>query len=61
MSKQLLSNIIECLPDATFAIDCKGKVIVWNRAIEKMTGTIKDDIMGSIFLLNELMENVVHV
>ena len=46
MSKQLLSNIIECLPDATFAIDCEGKVIVWNHAIEKMTGTIKDDILG---------------
>lgn len=46
MSNQMLSDVIECLPDATFAIDCKGKVIVWNRAIEKMTGTLKDDIIG---------------
>jgi PAS domain S-box-containing protein len=31
-SEQRLSQIIDFLPDATFAIDLNGKVIAWNRA-----------------------------
>jgi diguanylate cyclase (GGDEF)-like protein len=42
----LLHNIIDFLPDATFAIDTNGKVIAWNKSIEKMTGTEKSDIVG---------------
>ncbi len=45
-SEQRLMDIIDFLPDATFAIDQEGKVIAWNRAIEEMTGTMKEDIMG---------------
>jgi len=41
-----LQNIIEFLPDATFAIDRDGRVIIWNRAIEEMTGVKKQDIAG---------------
>ncbi|MBN1134331.1 MAG: PAS domain S-box protein [Methanosarcinaceae archaeon] len=41
-----LSDIIEFLPDATFAIDAEKKVIVWNRATEEMTGIKKEDILG---------------
>ena len=44
--KQRLSDIIDFLPDATFAIDMGGKVIAWNRAIEDMTGILKEDILG---------------
>jgi len=44
--KQRLSDIIDFLPDATFAIDMEGKVIAWNRAIEEMTGVLKEDIMN---------------
>ena len=44
--KHLFSGIIEFLPDATFAIDIKGTVIIWNRAIEEMTGVIASDIIG---------------
>ena len=32
------ADIINFLPDATFAIDTSGVVIAWNRAMEKMTG-----------------------
>ncbi len=39
-------DIIEFLPDATFAINQKGEVIAWNRAIERITGIKKDDILG---------------
>ncbi|MFA7197873.1 MAG: PAS domain S-box protein [Methanoculleus sp.] len=41
-SVQQMNQIIEFLPDATFAIDREGKVIAWNRAIEEMTGVKKE-------------------
>lgn len=45
-SERRLSNIIDFLPDATFAVDRQGKVIAWNRAIEKMTGIQTKDMIG---------------
>lgn len=45
-SERRLTDIINFLPDATFAIDLEGKVIAWNRAIEEMTSTPKEEIMG---------------
>jgi PAS domain S-box-containing protein len=40
------ADIIDFLPDATFAIDTGGRVITWNRAIEKMTGVSAENILG---------------
>lgn len=40
------ADIINFLPDATFAIDTAGVVIAWNRAIEKMTGVTSEQIVG---------------
>ena len=40
------ADIINFLPDATFAIDKSGHVIAWNRAIEEMTGIAASDILG---------------
>ena len=45
-SQNLLINIIDFLPDATFAIDRDGRVIVWNRAMEDLTGMKKDKMLG---------------
>ncbi len=45
-SEQRLSDIIDFLPDATFAIDAEGKVIAWNQAIEEMTGVSAKQILG---------------
>lgn len=45
-SEQRLADIIDFLPDATFAIDKEGKVIIWNRAIEEMTGVVAENILG---------------
>lgn len=42
---QLLATI-DFLPDATFVIDQEKKVIAWNRAMEEMTGILKEDIIG---------------
>jgi PAS domain S-box-containing protein len=45
-SRQRMADIINFLPDATFAIDLSGRVIAWNRAIEEMTGVASADIIG---------------
>lgn len=42
----ILQDIIEFMPDPTFAIDNDKNVIAWNKAIEKMTGVKKLDIIG---------------
>ncbi|MDF9407806.1 PAS domain S-box protein [Pelotomaculum isophthalicicum JI] len=46
-ANQRLQDIIEFLPDATFVIDNDKKVIAWNRAIEKMTGAPKEEMLGN--------------
>ena len=45
-SERRLADIIDFLPDATFAIDNAGNVIAWNRAIEEMTGVPARDMLG---------------
>ncbi len=45
VQKQLF-DIIEFLPDATFAIDINGKVIAWNRAMEDLSGISKKNMIG---------------
>ncbi len=45
-SDRRLADIIEFLPDATFAIDKMGRVIFWNQAIEEMTGVRSEEILG---------------
>jgi PAS domain S-box-containing protein len=46
LSERRLSDIINFLPDATFAIDLNGIVIAWNKAIEEMTGVPADQMIG---------------
>jgi len=45
-SERLRRDIIDFLPDATFAVDREGKVIIWNRAIEDMTGIKSEEMIG---------------
>jgi PAS domain S-box-containing protein len=44
--KLQLANILDFMPDATFAISKEGKVLAWNHAIEAMTGVPKEEIVG---------------
>jgi PAS domain S-box-containing protein len=46
-SRQRMADIINFLPDATFAIDLAGNVIAWNKAMEEITGIEKKDILGT--------------
>jgi len=45
-SKQKLIDLINFLPDATFAIDREGAIIAWNRSIENLTGVASEDLIG---------------
>jgi len=42
----LLERIVDSLPDATLAVDRAGKVLVWNRAMEEMTGVKREEMLG---------------
>jgi|GEM_PF-2181130 len=46
MDDDVLFRLIESLPDATFAIDTAGRVILWNRAMEDLTGVPADEMLG---------------
>ena len=37
-SERLFSDIVNFLPDPTFAIDLSGRIIAWNRAMEQSSG-----------------------
>jgi len=46
-SQQRMGDIIDHLPDATFAIDKQHRVIVWNKAMEDLSGIPKERILGT--------------
>ncbi|MFA4875795.1 MAG: PAS domain S-box protein [Methanoregula sp.] len=46
LSERRLSDLINFLPDPTFAIDKDGRVITWNKAMEEMTGIGAGDMLG---------------
>lgn len=41
-----LADTIEFLPDATMVVDQRGRIVAWNRALEELTGTRKDAMLG---------------
>ncbi len=45
-SERNLIDIINFLPDATFARNLDGQVVVWNHAMEKLTGTKSEETLG---------------
>lgn len=61
-SKQLLADIFDFLPDATFVVDQEKKVIAWNRAMEELSSIPKEEMLGqddhaySILLDNQLFD-----
>ncbi|NLN60772.1 MAG: PAS domain S-box protein [Deltaproteobacteria bacterium] len=45
-SERRLAEIIEFLPDATLVINGEGRVLYWNRALERMTGVEAEEMLG---------------
>jgi len=46
-SEQRMADIINFLPDATFAVNLENRVIAWNKTIEQMTGISAEAIIGT--------------
>ena len=45
-TRRRLQEVFDFLPDAAFCIDREGRVTVWNRAAQEMTGVKPEDIIG---------------
>jgi len=45
-SENRLKDIIDFLPDTTFAVNLEGRVTTWNRAAEDYTGVKAEEILG---------------
>ncbi|MEN6326563.1 MAG: PAS domain S-box protein, partial [Syntrophomonas sp.] len=45
-SQTLLDHIINFLPDAALVINSEGKILSWNRAMEKLTGSAAKSMLG---------------
>ncbi|WED22883.1 ATP-binding protein [Vibrio sp. JC009] len=41
-----LAEVLEFLPEPTMVVDLDGTVVVWNKAIEDVSGVKKEDILG---------------
>ncbi len=46
-SQRKLADIVNYLPDATMVIDSSGKIIAWNKSMEKLTGVRAENILGA--------------
>ncbi len=45
-SERRQADIIDFMPDAILAVDLEGKVMVWNKAMESLTGVKAEDMLG---------------
>lgn len=46
LADRRMVDIINHLPDATYAIDREGRVVSWNKAMEELTGILAEDMIG---------------
>ena len=46
ISEHRLIEIINFLPEATFAVDTQGTIIIWNKAMEKLTAVSAEQVVG---------------
>jgi PAS domain S-box-containing protein len=45
-SERRLTDILNLLPDATFAVDARGAIVLWNQAAERLTGASAQSLLG---------------
>lgn len=38
--------VVDSLPEAVFSIDLEGRIVIWNRALEELTGFSKTEMLG---------------
>lgn len=46
MKESILKSVIRLLPDGVFVIDLYGRVLLWNRVMEEITGVKENEIIG---------------
>ncbi len=60
-SEELYRMVLDSLPVAVCAVDREGKVILWNDGAERVTGYLRQDVLGRLcteaFLEHADMEN----
>ena len=45
-SRRRLSDLVDFLPDATFVTDSRGRITIWNKAMESMSGLSAQRMLG---------------
>ena len=45
-TSEMLKAVMEASPVAIIATDPKGRILVWNRAAERMLGWLRDEVLG---------------
>ena len=47
-SQELYRMVLDSLPVAVCAVDREGKVILWNDGAERVTGYLRQDVLGRL-------------
>ena len=47
-SQELYRMVLDSLPVAVCAVDREGKVILWNDGAERVTGYLRQDVLGHL-------------
>jgi PAS domain-containing protein len=47
-SQELYRMVLDSLPVAVCAVDGEGKVILWNEGAERVTGYLRQDVLGRL-------------
>ncbi len=53
-----LHNIIQSSPDAIFATDMNGKIVLWNRVAEELLGYPAEDVIGKVNIADVLSNGI---
>ncbi len=44
----ICQQVLECLPTGVFAVDREGKINFWNAGAERITGYLKQEVLGRV-------------
>lgn len=44
----LLQSLVEALPFGVYVLDAQGRIVVWNQAVERITGYLAQTMVGRL-------------
>ncbi len=53
-----LNNIIQSSPDAIFATDMNGKIVLWNRVAEELLGYKAEEVVGKVNIVDVFADGI---